>query len=125
MKVLLSIKPEYVERILSREKRFEFRRKIFKRPDIDTLVIYASSPIQRVVAEAPIRRILSARPEQIWKATHKHGGISKDKFFEYFHGTDTAYAIEIDSVYEFDEPVLLHEFEPRLTCAPQSFAYIH
>lgn len=32
MKAMLSIKPEYVERILSGEKTYEFRRTIFRRP---------------------------------------------------------------------------------------------
>ena len=30
MKVLLSIKPEFVEKIFSGEKRFEYRKNIFK-----------------------------------------------------------------------------------------------
>lgn len=35
MKILLSIKPQYVEKIISGEKRYEFRKKEFKRRDID------------------------------------------------------------------------------------------
>ncbi|MBI6731014.1 ASCH domain-containing protein, partial [Pseudomonas amygdali] len=42
MKVLLSIKPEYAEKILQGEKRFEFRKSVFKNPDVRTVVIYAT-----------------------------------------------------------------------------------
>ena len=50
MKVLLSIKPQYVESILSGKKSYEFRRMIFA-AQIDTVVIYATKPIGRVVGE--------------------------------------------------------------------------
>lgn len=124
MKALLSIKPEYVAKILTGEKTFEFRRKVFKRDDIDTLVIYASAPIQRVVAEAHIRRIHTDTPESIWENTHTRGGISHDKYMAYFHDTTVAHAIELSNVNKFDIPLRLSEYTPRLTCPPQSFAYI-
>ena len=54
VKALLSVKPEYAEKILSGEKIYEFRRRIFKRKDVDILVIYATRPQCRVVAEARI-----------------------------------------------------------------------
>ncbi len=37
VKALLSVKPEYAEKILSGEKIYEFRRRIFKRKDVDIL----------------------------------------------------------------------------------------
>ena len=52
VKALLSVKPEYAEKILSGEKIYEFRRRIFKRKDVDILVIYATRPQCRVVADA-------------------------------------------------------------------------
>lgn len=50
MKVILSIKPEFVEKIINGEKKFEYRRKIFKK-DVEKVLIYASSPIKSVVGE--------------------------------------------------------------------------
>jgi hypothetical protein len=49
--VLLSIKPEFVEKIFSGLKKYEFRRVIFKSKSVSRVVIYASSPVQRVVGE--------------------------------------------------------------------------
>ena len=55
--ILLSIKPEYAEKILSGEKRYEFRRKLCKR-EIDKIYIYATRPVQKVIADAGMRDIL-------------------------------------------------------------------
>ncbi|RAX12581.1 hypothetical protein CKY02_11450 [Photorhabdus bodei] len=40
MKVLLSIKPEYVDRILNGSKKFEFRKVAFKNNQVQSVVIY-------------------------------------------------------------------------------------
>ena len=58
MKVLLSIKPEFVERIFDGSKKYEYRKMLFKRNDINVVVIYASAPVKRVVGEFRIKDIL-------------------------------------------------------------------
>ncbi|MDD8572078.1 ASCH domain-containing protein, partial [Escherichia coli] len=49
MKVLLSIKPEYAESILSGKKKYEFRKNIFRNKNVDTIVIYATMPVGKVI----------------------------------------------------------------------------
>lgn len=63
MKAMLSIKPEYVRRILAGEKTYEFRKRIFSRRDVDTIIIYTTSPICQVLAEARITGILQDTPK--------------------------------------------------------------
>lgn len=125
MKALVSIRPEYVERILSGEKTYEYRRRIFKHPGVDTLVIYATMPVGKVVAEAGIVTILESTPEDIWERTGRHAGISEDRFRAYFHGCGTAYAIGLRDVHAFARPLTLAEYAPGIVRAPQSFVYIH
>lgn len=125
MKALVSIRPEYVERILSGEKTYEYRRRIFKHPGVDTLAIYATMPVGKVVAEADITGVLESSPEDIWEKTSRRAGISEDRFKAYFHGRRTAYAICIGDVHAFRRPLTLAEYAPDISCAPQSFAYIH
>ncbi len=60
MKVLLSIKPKYAELIFDGSKKFEFRRTIFKNIQVKTVVVYASSPVQRVIGEFQIEEILNS-----------------------------------------------------------------
>lgn len=50
-------------------KRFEFRKGIFKNPQISTVVIYATMPLGKVVGQFRIESILSDEPESLWKKT--------------------------------------------------------
>ena len=69
MKILLSIKPKYVSSIMNGTKKFEFRRKIFKRKDVDTVVVYATKPIGKVVGEFEIKQVISDTPKSVWNMT--------------------------------------------------------
>lgn len=124
MKALFSIKPEYVNRILSGEKKYEFRRRIFKRQDIDTIVIYSTLPQGAIVAEASITSILQANQDTIWEQTHEYGGISKSDFMHYFEGSTCAYAIKLGMINRFSTPVQLADYSRKINHPPQSFAYI-
>ena len=83
MKVLLSIKPEYAIKIFNGEKKYEFRRSIFKEPDVTCVVVYASSPLKMVLGEFEIEKILFDNINSLWDETKDHGGISEDKYFKY------------------------------------------
>lgn len=124
MKVLLSIKSEYVKRILSGEKKYEYRRRLFARHDVETIAIYETMPVGRVVAEVAVECVIKKNPSALWKETRQYSGISKEFFFSYFSGLDEACAIKLGEIYEFDEPLLLTEYCSRITRAPQSFVYI-
>ena len=78
-KILLSINPEYVERILNGTKKFEYRTKVAKR-DIKAILIYCTYPTKKVVAQVKIKSILSDSPENLWKMTKEFSGISKEFF---------------------------------------------
>lgn len=45
MRVLLSIKPEFVEKIFSGEKLYEYRKAAFKNEGISSIVIYSTMPV--------------------------------------------------------------------------------
>jgi predicted transcriptional regulator len=66
MKVLLSIKPEFAEKIFDGSKRFEFRRNVFKNRDVRTVVVYASSPISKVVGEFDIEMVIRKELEELY-----------------------------------------------------------
>ncbi|ECX8367725.1 ASCH domain-containing protein, partial [Salmonella enterica] len=107
MKVLLSIKPEFAEKILDGSKRFEFRKGIFKNRSINTVVIYATMPLGKVVGQFSIESILSDAPEDLWIKTQKYAGISKTFFDNYYSGRSTAYAIKVGDVERFETPLPL------------------
>lgn len=123
MNVLLSVKPKYADEILSGRKKYEFRRSVFKKQNIERVYIYSTSPVSKIVAAFEIEQILKGSPEKIWKLCHKYAGISKNDFFAYFKNSDVAYAIEIGNVDGFLNPIdphhIIEDFKP-----PQSFYYV-
>ncbi len=122
MKVLLSIKPKYAELILTGEKKYEFRRAIFKRPAVRKVIIYASSPISKIIGEFEIDVILSLDISELWSHTMEYSGIDKEFYDSYFSGKDIGHAIKIKSVKRYARQKDLCEFD--IKHAPQSFAYI-
>lgn len=122
MTVLLSIKPEFAEKLLSGEKRFEFRRVIPKR-DVERVVVYASSPVCRIVGEFTVLRVVSASPRTLWRETRSHAGITRRYFNAYFKGRTEAHAFEVETVLRYDDPIdprrINRDFRP-----PQSFVYL-
>lgn len=123
MKILLSIKPQYVEKIISGEKRYEFRKKEFKRKDIDTIVVYSSGNVKKLVGEIKFKRILSDIPYLIWKKTHAQSGMTEESFMRYYMNKEKAYAIVIDTFLPYKEPVEIEAKYPGVK-APQSYRYI-
>lgn len=123
MRVLLSIKPAHVQSILSGAKTFEFRRKMFARREIKTVLIYCTRPVGRLVGEFDIADILEDHPEQLWLRTRSGSGISKEYYDGYFCGRTQAYALKIGAVRPFAEHI-----NPSLVmenfCPPQSFMYV-
>ena len=124
MKAMLSIKPEYVAKILSGEKRYEFRRRIFSRKDVDAIVIYSTSPESSVVAEVGVTGIISGTPQEVWEQTGRSSGITQSKFMSYFAGVEEAHAIELGAVDVFEPPLPLSVYSSVIKRPPQSFVYL-
>ena len=122
MKALVAIRPEYAERILTGGKTYEYRRRIWRRDDVDTIVIYATAPVRAIVGEARIDAILDGTPTDIWNLTHDSAGIDRTRFMAYLHGTDTAHAIRLCDPIRYTRPRPLTDY--GLTRPPRSFVYL-
>ena len=123
-RILLSIKPQFAEAILAGKKRFEYRRSIFRRKDINTVVIYASTPICKVVGEFSIEKVLSLELEALWEETYEGAAIDRHYFDQYFRGRTSGYALEVKEVRRYELPLCLSlEFE--MERPPQSFCYLY
>ena len=123
MKAVFSIKPKFAEAILSGEKRFEFRRVIFRAADVRVILIYATAPVGMVVGQFEVRSIISDHPKKVWQVTKAHAGITRENFYRYFSGQSVAHAIAVANVRVYRRPLMLCDLRPGLR-APQSFAYI-
>lgn len=122
MKVLLSIKPEFAEKIFDGTKKYEFRKSIFKDTKVRKVIVYASAPVQKVIGEFVIADILNDDVEAIWSQTSRYSGITRDFYFSYFANKNRAYAIKIGKTKRYRQNRNLSDY--NLNFAPQSFAYI-
>lgn len=121
MKVVLSIKPEFANKIFDGTKKYEFRRTIFKNPDVKKVVVYASSPVQKVIGEFEIEQILKYDLATLWSLTQEFSGISSEYFFQYFGEKKQGFAIKIKKTRRYRNPKCLKEDFNLFP--PQSFVY--
>ena len=119
--VLLSIHPQYVDLIARGEKRVEFRRSNFAR-NISRVVIYSTSPDQRIVGFCEVKQVVRSTPSALWKEHGKVAGIMREALFGYLKGMRDATAIVLSDFRWFVPGLRL----PMLGIerAPQSFQYL-
>lgn len=122
MKVLLSIKPEFANKIFSGEKKFEFRKRAFSKIEVSTVVVYSTMPVGKIIGEFSIKHIHHDSPKSIWERTKRFSGIDKDFFNKYYYGRESAVAIEVGKAVLYNEPIN-PKIEYENFTAPQSFMY--
>jgi len=121
MRVVLSIKPEFANKIFDWTKKYEFRKAIFKNNDIKTIVVYSSSPVQKVIWEFEIERVVKKDLKSLWELTNNESWISQKYFYEYFQNRTDWYAIKIKKIKKYKIPKCLRgDFNLH---PPQSFSY--
>ena len=74
--ILISIHPQHVEKIMSGEKRYEYRKLVPS--NIQYMIVYATAPVKQVVALIEVESIIKESPEELWKITKEYSGISKE-----------------------------------------------
>ena len=120
--ILLSVKPEYAERILDGSKRHEYRKRISRAP-VNKIIIYATVPVMKVVGEVQVVGVLSGSPTSLWEQTKTSAGISRAKYRSYFRACKSAYAYQLGEVLAYTEQKSLADY--GITHPPQSFIYIN
>ena len=126
MNVLLSIKPKYVEEIKKGNKKYEFRKSLCNRDNlnkIEKFFIYASSPVKKIVASFISSEILEDHPRILWEKCRKHSGIKEVDFFNYFRDREKGLALEISKLKFYKQALDPKSIFPFFK-APQSFCYV-
>ena len=123
MNVLLSIKPKYVKVIMNGTKRYEFRKTIFRSNDIEEVYIYSTYPVKKIVGKFTIGKIIDDHPDRLWEEFRDFSGLDEKEFFSYFKGSKRGFAIEIENVEKFSNPINPKDIIPDFTPS-QSFCYL-
>ena len=87
--ILLSIKPEYANKIFDGQKHYEYRKRIPKK-EVSKIVVYSSAPEQAVIGEVEVVKTLKMKPTPLWNSTKANAGISRSKYRKYFSGCTMA-----------------------------------
>jgi predicted transcriptional regulator/ribosomal protein S18 acetylase RimI-like enzyme len=102
--ILMSIKGEYVDRILSGQKCVEIRRRFSEEHKGSVALLYATQPIGKVLGDALISEVITGHPQNIWKQFHSFIGASKEEYDNYCLNAETVSAVFLSQVSKYPHP---------------------
>jgi predicted transcriptional regulator len=123
---LVSIRPQYVAKILDGQKTVELRRRFPEPVSVGTKVyIYSTSPVRAVVGCAKIKEVQRLTVADIWKEYSDAACISRREFYDYFSGTKFGFAILLGAVKAMRTHLTASELEAQFGIVPpQSYRYV-
>ncbi|MGD0942383.1 MAG: hypothetical protein ABR905_22035 [Terracidiphilus sp.] len=126
-KLVMSIHPEYADRIFNKRKRVEFRKKFSVKWRGCKAVVYGTKPLGALMGEVTLRNVTYGTPEAIWEAFGSMGGCTREEFSGYAGSSDGVYAIELSDVTPYVSPIALAQVSLLINedlRPPQSFSSI-
>lgn len=122
--LLISLKPEFADRILSGTKKVEIRKRFSTRWVGHRVCLYASRPVKGVVGEATVEKVVVGTPERIWGEYGSDVGCTKEEFDAYVSTASEVYALVLGEPRPYAAEIPLsqlsglvqHELRP-----PQSY----
>lgn len=119
--IILPIAPQYIEKILSGEKKYEYRKRLCKN-NISRIYLYATAPVKGIVGEVEVIGKLEKNTNDLWDLTFQDSGIDVCFFNKYFKGCSNASAYKLGRVKKYANKIPLHSIGIDYTI--QSFKYI-
>jgi predicted transcriptional regulator/ribosomal protein S18 acetylase RimI-like enzyme len=106
--ILMSIKAEFVEKILSGQKCIEVRRRFSEENKGSIALLYATQPVGKVMGDALVNEVHTNHPSIIWKQFHSYIGASKEEYDNYCSGADKVSAVFLSHVSKYPHPFDWH-----------------
>lgn len=103
--VIMSLKPEYGNLVLSGSKTVELRNRIVRIEPGTKIWIYITRPIGEVVAMADLNSVIHDSPVAIWRRYCKQMCIDWVGFEDYVGDRPQVSALLLESVTSLDEPI--------------------
>jgi predicted transcriptional regulator len=120
--VLLPIQPRYAQLIIDGSKKVEFRKTVFRSEPV-YVVIYASSPVQRVLGYFEVSDVEVDSIDSLFQKYSHIGCIGRYDYDDYYGDRDKGLVLRVGEVVALPEPLSLSDLglSPR---PPQSYAYV-
>jgi predicted transcriptional regulator len=131
--LLLSIKPEYANKIFSGKKTIELRRMRTRLNRGDLVLVYVSSPIKALVGSFEVEGISQIEIEnlpkdlnKVWKQVKDQAKISYKEFKKYYKGASVVVGIYLTNVKNYAVPIELEQLRQKIPKfhPPQSYRYL-
>lgn len=120
--ILISIRPNFVEKILGGEKTVELRTRRANLQPGTRMWIYSTLPQGEICAMAHVEFVYTDAPEIIWEQYSEEIGITEDEFWDYIGDRDSASVIKMASVDPVESGVTLQYIQKKLgTFSPPQF----
>lgn len=119
--IILPIKQEYADKILSGQKKYEYRKNICT-DNIEKIYVYATSPVKAIIGEAEVVEKIIMNKDNLWKISEKQSGITKEFFDDYYKNSEFACAYKIGMVKRYNKCIELKDIGINYT--PQSYTYV-
>ncbi|MFA6816629.1 MAG: ASCH domain-containing protein [Lentisphaeria bacterium] len=121
--ILISIKPQYVDKILSGDKLIELRTRKMNIPEGTKVWIYSTMPKGEIAAFVMVKKIELISPENAWKKHSKVLCVQKDDFDKYTDGKTTVCLIYFNKLKELPKKISLNQLRllKKGFCPPQFF----
>jgi predicted transcriptional regulator len=122
----MTIKPQYVEKIMIGEKQIEVRRSTLNLEKGDIIFIYSSKPESAVVGCVKIKLIERLSKDELWSKYNAKLSISLEEYDAYLKARSFATAIHITDFKVLKVPLSLKTLRRLLPGfrIPQSYLYL-
>jgi predicted transcriptional regulator len=124
--IIMSIRPEHAFDIMSGRKTVELRRRFPEHvPTGSLILIYASSPEQRLIGAVSIEGVRRMTPTGLWRSFRERACVERSLFDDYFNGAREGFGVLLGACVRFAEPIPVSELRDRFRFfPPQSYRYI-
>lgn len=124
--IIISIKPNFVEKILNGEKTVELRTRRANLQPGTKMWIYSTLPMGEICALASVDFVQTSTPEEIWGEYKNEIAINEDEFWQYVGERDAVSIIKMSKVNPMDKGVSLQRIKEELDnfIPPQFFMWL-
>ena len=123
--LIVSIKPEFAEKIFNGTKSIELRKSTPNVLPGDAVIIYCTDPIKAVLGICIIKEILKLKPSVMWKNHNCLLGIDQKRYKTYYENSDVAIGIVLTSICKLEKNISLSTIKEMFPMfqPPQTFRY--
>lgn len=123
--LLISVKPEFADKIIAGEKTIELRKACPNVSTDDIVIIYSTVPVKAVIGICRVDEVIKMKPEAMWKFHKEKLGIEKKRYSSYYKETETAVGIVLKSACRLEKKIELSSIKKLFPTfsPPQTFRY--